>query len=306
MAGCCGGSSTALQVSGTHLAITGAGSSQNPYIISDNVTLTAGDNTVFDTTVTGLGTTGSPWVVSVGFAGTAKLDDVPDVVITAVANAQVLGWDSATSKWTNRAPTTAASGSVQHDTSMTGDGSGGSPLQINEDSTGFLATAAGGLGLSDTGKRRIVRHFTDAAARAAMTPTPDLNTITMLDNAPGQIDYWNGTVWVPQGQFKIDYGTGQLLALSGGYTGGRLTHMIRQVAQVTDASGLFDVLSTTDLTGYAGVMSAQFQPTGSVSFATNLVVSSGTKVQGQAYKLLDGSVYPLQGVAGVVSAWLYN
>jgi hypothetical protein len=302
---CCGGSATALQVSGTHLAITGAGSAQNPYIISDNVTLTAGDNTVFDTTVTGLGTTGSPWVVSVGFAGTAKLDDVPDVTITAVANAQVLGWDSATSKWTNRAPTTAASGSVQHDTSMTGDGSGGSPLVINEDAAGFLATAAGGLGLSTTGKNNIVMHYVNSAARTAGI-TPILNALSMLDSAPGQIDYWNGTIWVPQGQFKIDYGSGQLLALSGGYTGGRLTHMIRQVAQVTDATGLFDVLSTTDLTGYAGVMSAQFQPTGSVGFATNLVVTSGTKVQGQAYKLLDGSAYPLQGVAGVVSAWLYN
>lgn len=303
---CCGGSSTAIEVSGAHLSIAGAGTAQSPFIIGDSISVVASDNAVFNTTVTGAGTVSSPWVVSVGFAATAKLDDLPDVNAPAPTNTQVLGWDSATSKWTARAATTAASGSVVTDTSLSGDGSGGSPLQVVEEPNGFLSTVATGLGLSDSGKNRIVMHYATSGTRAVATLTPILNALSMLDSAPGQIDYWNGTLWVPQGQYQIDFGSGQMLALSGGYTGGRLTQMIRQVSDVTDATGLFDVLSAIDLTGYAGVLSATFQPIGSVAFACNLVVSSGTRVQGQAFRLLDGSPYPSQAVTGVVTAWLYN
>lgn len=304
---CCGNSPTALQVAGSHLSITGAGTAQSPYVITDNVTLTVSDNSVFDLTLSGIGTSGSPWVLSTAFAGTAKLDDIPDVNASAPTNTQVLSWDTATSKWIPRAPTTAASGSISHDTAFVGDGSGGTPLGINEDAAGFLVTAAGGLGLSDNGKNRIILHYANSATRtSAPLVSPILNSLSMLDSVPGQVDYWNGAAWVQQGQFATNFGTGQLLALSGPYTSGRLTQMIRQVSQTTDTSGLFDVLSTTDVSGFAGVLSATFQPTGAVPFACNLVVTSGTKVQGQAYNLSGGAIYPLQAITGVVTAWLYN
>lgn len=303
---CCQGAtcSCLIQASGAHMTVTGAGSSQDPYILTPNYDLTVTDSSVFNLSLTGAGTAASPWVLAAAFAATAKLDDLPDVNAPTPTNAQVLGWDSGTSKWTARAPTTAASGSVTHDTSLSGDGSGGSPLQVVEDPAGFLVTAAAGLGLSDTGKNRIVRHHVSSAARGSATPAPDLNALTMLDTAPGRIDYWNGTAWVEQGQFDIDFGSGQLLALSGGYTGGRLTMMVRQVTDTTDVDGLFEVLSSTDLSGFAGVLSAAFQPVGALGYAA-VLETNVTEILGRAYKLTDGTYYGSQGVAGVVTAWLY-
>lgn len=306
MARCCGGSQTAIQVSGAHLTISGAGSAQSPYVIGESLSVVAADNTVFDTTVSGAGTVGSPWTVSVAFAATAKLDDLPDVNAPTPTNTQVLSWDTATSKWIPRAPTTAASGSISHDTAFVGDGSGGSPLGINEDAAGFLVTAAGGLGLSDNGKNRIVLHYANAATRTASPlVTPILNSLSVLDSAPGAIDYWNGSAWVPQGQYKIDFGAGQLLALSGSYTGGRLTQMIRQISATTDVGGVLTVLSATDLTGYAGVLSAVFQQTG-VGLYTTAVQTTSTEVKAHAIQLTTGADYQFQSVTGVVTAWLYN
>lgn len=303
---CCGGSNTAIQISGTHLTISGAGSAQSPYIIGDSISVVASDNSVFDMTVSGAGTGASPWAISANFAATAKLDDLPDVNAPAPTNTQVLSWDSGTSKWIPRAPTTAASGSISHDTAFVGDGSGGSPLGVNEEPSGFLSTIATGLGLNDSGKNRLVMHYANSATRAASPLTPSLNALSMLDSAPGQVDYWNGVAWVQQGQFKIDFGTGQLLALSGSYTGGRVTQMIRQVSQITDSAGLFTVLSTTDLTGYAGVLSVTYQPTGSLAPVHVNVETTAVDVKGRAYQLSTGAVLQLSGVTGVVTAWLYN
>lgn len=301
---CCQGATCSCAIeAGPQITVSGVGSAGDPYVIEADVDLTVSDNSVFNLTLTGGGTAASPWVVSAQFAATALLDDIPDVVITSVANAQVIGWDSATSKWTNRAPTTAASGSVQHDTSLSGDGSGGSPLQVVEDANGYLTTGASGLGLSTTGKNRLVQHYVNSAARGSGT-TPDLNTLTMLDTAPGRVDFWNGTSWEELLEVARDVGSGEFLQLSGGYTGGPLIQMFRQVSETTDVNGLFDMLSVADLTGYAGVLTLTFQPTGAVGFACNAVTATN-KIQGQAYRLTDGAVYPTQGISGVVTAWLY-
>ena len=53
MSRCCGGTSiTALQ-EGSHVEITGLGTSQDPYVISADVALDDSDNAVFDVTITG-------------------------------------------------------------------------------------------------------------------------------------------------------------------------------------------------------------------------------------------------------------
>lgn len=304
---CCGGSSCAclIQSSGTQISITGSGTAGDPYVVHGAIALQVADNSVFNLSLSGAGSTASPWILGVDFAASAKLDDLPDVQITSQTNGQVVGWDSALSRWTNRAPTTAASGSVQHDTALVGDGSAGSPLGINEDSTGFLATAAGGLGLSDTGKNRIVRHFASSAARALATPLPDLNALSMLDDHPGRIDYYTGVAWAEYGQFTPDFGTGQLLALSGTYsTSVKATLMVRQISATTDGSGYFEMLSVTDLSGKAGVLGCWFQPTLSSVFGT-IVETTTTTVRGHAYRLTDGSAHATQPVSGVVLALVY-
>src|SRR5215510_10072197 len=171
MARCCGGATCAclIQTSGTQVSITGSGQPGDPYVIHGGVALQVADTSVFDLQLTGNGSTASPWVLSANFASTAKLDDLPDVNAPTPTNGQVLGWDAPSSRWTARPPTTAAAGSVTTDTALVGDGSAGAPLGVNEDPAGYLATRSTGLGLSDPGLNRIVRHYPNTTARASAT-----------------------------------------------------------------------------------------------------------------------------------------
>lgn len=305
MARCCGGSCSCILVAGTHISITGTGTAQDPFIVGGDMDLEVSDNSTFNLSLAGTGTALSPWVLSVGFASTASIDDLPDVDLSAKANGRVIGYNSSTGHWEAQAPTTAASGSVSHDTSMTGDGSVGLPLSIVEDPTGYLQTDADGLGLSDEGKRQMVRHFGNAVARAADTVTPALNTITMRDDAPGMQEYWNGSAWVPvTNGISRDLGP-ELLALSGSYVDGSPFNIItRVVSATTDPSGVFDVLTTADLAGAAGVLSVQFQETGVNPFKA-MVFNNIDHISATAYRIDDGTVYASVPVTGVVTAITY-
>lgn len=300
---CCGGPSCACKIeSSDSIEVSGTGSSQDPFILETSSPLTVTDNSTFNLILTGSN-------LEVAYAVTAKLDDIPDVEAPAPTNAQVLGWDTATSRWTPRAPTTAASGSVTHDTSLSGDGSGGSPLQVVEDPIRFLVTVAAGLGLSDAGINMLVRGFVDSAARTAADPVPDLNALSMLDVAPGRIDYWTGSAWAPvPGLQDVDV-VGQLLALSGSYvTGMRVRQVIRQVTTDTDSGGVFAVLTAADLTGAAGVLTAQFQEvypgTGAAAYKA-VLQPAVDRIDGVAYRLDDGTPYLSQTVNGTLIAYLY-
>lgn len=309
---CCGGASCACAIdAGAHIQIAGTGSAGDPFVIIGDVDLEVVDNPRFNLSLGGLGTNAAPWTIEVEYAATAKLNDLPDVTAPTPTNGQVLGWDSATSQWTARAPTTAASGSVQHDTALTGDGSAGSPLGVNEDPARMLATSASGLGLSDTGMSSIVRRFVDAAARTAAIPTPVLNQLTMLDSNPGQIDTWNGTAWVPAGVFNLDMAGQQLLNLSGAYTGAqRVTFKVWNLVTTTDPIGVFDVIPPADLAGRAGVITVHVQPTATAisgitqPYAVTVAPESGT-IKGLASKLDDGLPLVSTPITCTVSAYLY-
>jgi len=306
MARCCGGATCGCLIQGAnHVLITGIGTSQDPFVVSGDVDLEVADNSVFNLSLGGTGTVASPWTLQVGFATTAKLDDLPDVNAPAPTNTQVLGWDSATSKWTPRAPTTAASGSVQHDTSMTGDGSGGSPLAIVEDPDGFLQTVAAGLGLTPTGRTSLIRRFGTAVARDASVDTPVLNSVTMLDTNPGQQDYWTGTQWLPvTNGVARDFGAA-MFQLSGPYvTGTKVTLVTRNINVTTSATGQFDVLSSTDLAGKAGVLVCHFQETGLVPFKA-MLFNNVDHISAIAYRLDDGTAYGSQAITGQVTAYIY-
>lgn len=308
MPNCCGGATCACVVNdGAGIAVTGSGTAQDPFVIAADLALTVTDNTTFNLTLTGSGTVASPWNLTVAFAATAKLDDLPDVNAPSPTNAQVLGWDTATSKWTARAPTTAASGSVQHDTSLSGDGSGGSPLAVVTDTTHGITGRATGVGLTSFAENGLNRRYSDAVARAADTVTPTLNTLSMLDNAPGVQAYWNGSVWLPlPDSFDTEVVGDEFLQLSGPYTGTqRLTHMMKFLDNVTDGSGVVDVLDLTDLAGVAGVLAVQFTPVGEDMAWTAVLYPNTDRVSAQAYALADGTLWSGISVQGQVDAWLY-
>ncbi len=308
---CCGGATCSCVIdNGSHIQISGTGSPADPFLITADVALEAKDNSVFDMTVTGMGTVALPWQIEAKFASSAKLNDLPDVTAPAPTNGQVLGWDNATSQWTPRAPTTAASGSVQHDTALTGDGSAGSPLGVNEDPARMLATSAGGLGLSDAGMNSVVRKFADSTARGAASPAPVTNALSMLGTQPGKIDYWDGDSWEPAGVFLLALAGQEMWQQSGAYTGAeRITLMVRNVAQITDNTGMFDAIPAVDLAGRAGVVTAIAQATGvsGVSMTPFAVVltPSGGAIKGVAYRLDDGQPLPSTSINCTVLALVY-
>jgi hypothetical protein len=312
MPNCCGGASCACVLTeGDHLTIIGSGTSQDPFELTADVDLAVVDNTVFNLTLTGAGTVASPWSLSVAFAATAKLDDLPDVNAPSPTNTQVLGWDSATSKWTARAPTTAASGSVTHDTSLTGDGSGGSPLAVVSDETFDVTTRAAGIGVTDSARRQSVRRFANAAARTtdAGVLAPQLNSLSILDDQPGIIWYYTGSTWVQQvASFDSQVIGTAFLQLSGAFTTQRMTRVLKKLSTTTDGLGSFDVLTAADLSSRAGVLGVQFtatDPTQVGAAFQAVLFPNVTKVSAIAYRMDDGTPWAGVSVNGLVEAWVY-
>lgn len=306
--GCCGGSGTcSCQIIG-HGAVNVSGSGQpdSPFILDVDLDFESSANKTFITLIMGDGSDAAPYSPVVTFADTAELDDLPDVQAPSPTNGQVLAWDSAQAAWMPTAPTTAATGAVLHDTSLTGDGSAPTPLAVVSAPTRFLGTFAAGLGLTDIGMASTTQRFIDSTARAAAIPSPMLNQMTMLDSAPGVIEYWTGSDWDPlPGQTLWENVNGALLELSGPYSPGlQPTVMVLQVNTTTDAFGDFDVLGTPELAGRSGVLTAMFSEAGGTPWKAVLNPVSN-KIVGTAYRLTDGTVMAGTPVAGTAQAILY-
>jgi len=50
-----------------------------------------------------------------------------------------------------------------------------------------------------------VSRFATAAARTAAIASPVLNQLTVRDDRPGTVEYWNGSAWVAQGASELFY-----------------------------------------------------------------------------------------------------
>jgi hypothetical protein len=302
---CCGGGCSCKIQAGTRVSITGVGSSNDPFVIAADSALAVVDNSVFDLTLVGSGTTASPWSLQVGFASTARLRDIPDVNALAPTNSQVLGWDSATSKWTPRAPTTAASGSVQHDTSLAGDGSAGSPLQVNEAANGFIETSSG-LKITSAGINQMVRRFATSGDRTAASPAPAINTLSALDTAPGQVDYWTGSQWLPiKSTVAIDAAGAELLALSGSYANTMpVTMLTRNFTGTTSADGTLTLIPNSLISARAGVLSVTVVVTG-VQPYTYSIVPNTTQIDMVARNVTGGAVLANTAISGQYTAYVY-
>jgi hypothetical protein len=302
---CCSGSCTCKLAAGTNVEVTGSGTPTDPFVISSELDFVVADNSTFNLTLTGDGTSASPLTLAVAFAATASINDLPDVNTTGADNGEVLSWNSATSRWEPVAPVTAPTGAVTHDDSLDGDGSVGAPLQVREDPARMLSTTAAGLGLTDTAIRQLVRVYADAAARAAASPAPVTNSLSMLATNPGLIDYWTGTAWAPvRSNVGVENINGQMLELVEAYNGHAVTVIHKQASFTTDGLGSFVLFEADELAGRNGVLSVQFQPTGALPFHATLTPAIDA-IHGTAYKIDDGTAYLDQPLTGVASAWVY-
>lgn len=308
MARCCGSTGTcACKVDpGRMIQISGSGTSGDPFVISSDTFLSVEGNTTFDLGLSGAGTLAEPWVLTVRFADESIFSGLPQVSDTAPTNGQVLGWNSATQMWEPKPPTTAAPGAISHDTSLSGDGSSGSALQVNEDPARYLQTSGAGLGLNNAGIARLIRPYSNATDRAADTIPPINGSMSILASNPGVVEYWDGSSWQPiTNGIQPSVVAGELLALSGAYGGGPLADYVAQVSVTTGADGTFDVLSSSTLATYAGVLHVSFQETGNVTPWKAMVYGSTDRVKGRAYRLDTGAVLASTPVTGVVRALLY-
>lgn len=308
MARCCGSTGTCACkiVAGDRATVTGTGTSQDPFVVSSNVVLTSSSNTQFDLVLSGAGTAESPWTLEVVYAESGSLDGLPDVNTAGVANGYVLQWSDAAQAWVPGPPTTAAAGGSLTGQGIEGDGSAGAPLEVTADTARYISLSAAGVGLSDAGINSLVRIFPDATARAAASPAPIIGSVSMLVSEPGILDYWTGAQWMPveNGISTAAIQPGELLALSGGYVGGRVYQYVRQISVTTDINGDFDVIPAADLTNYAGVLSATVQVTGTVGWQC-VVRGESDRIVGKAFRLDNGEAYGGYAVTAVVTGLLY-
>lgn len=146
--GCAGSTCTCVIEGSGSVVVSGGGSEANPFLVQGPV-LNITDTPTVNLTKSGAGTAASPWNLSAD--ATVTLDALTDVATAGATTGQVLGRKS-DGTWGPQNPTSAAPAAINHDTSILGDGSAGSPLGVDLDGTASgLAIAAGGLRVDGIG-----------------------------------------------------------------------------------------------------------------------------------------------------------
>lgn len=296
------------------IKIIGTGSSQDPFVVSfKGITI---DNSADQVELNLVYDDAAGYTIGAVFDPASELSQIGNVSTTAPTNAQVLTWDSSTSKWKPAAAPTAAPGAITTDTSLTGDGSSGHPLEILQDPAGFTETRTAGNGLTKSGRWALVQKFATSLARNTATTTgpdasPPLNALSSLDTAPGLVDYWNGTAWTP---LLLLIGgpaaTSQFQSYSGNYVaGGAMKIFVKQFSIVVGTAGACTFATPGDLTGYAGVLSAWINPNTGIVFQSVLdahtPITATTGITGKAYGATGSVLASGTTIKGTVTAICY-
>ena len=150
--------------------VMGKGTAAQPYDLSnDQGHFTVVDTPTVDLTKSGDGSSGNPYTISA--VATVATTELTDVSATAPTVGQVLAWDGSIYRPTP--PVTAAVGSINHDTTLKGDGSSVAPLGVNLDPNGLLQGSGNGVGLSPSAIAAINRAIRPIPAPIRVTrPSP--------------------------------------------------------------------------------------------------------------------------------------
>jgi hypothetical protein len=307
----CGTGSCACKIeAGSRSTVTGTGSAQDPYVVSSDILLSVADSATFDLILEGDGTVANPWVLRIAYASTARLNDHPEVRAEFPTDGQALLWNDTTHLWEAGPVPTASPGLLLTDNqSLDGDGSAGDRFRVLPNNSRYIEVTLDGVGLTDDGLNRMVRVYPDAATRASDPVTPDLNTISLLNDDPGRIDFWDGAEWTSiSNGIRLDIQPGQFLSLSGPYAGGGVVQYVAQLSVSTDVDGSFEVIPAADLATYGGVLSVQVacaQPlAGGVPWMARLIPDTD-RILGYAYRIDTGALYAGVPLTGIVTALLY-
>lgn len=304
---CCSDSCNCKITGGTGIQVLGSGTASDPIVINSvSGIVQVADTSTIDMTLAGSGTSSSPYVLSA--AATVRLTNLLDVNTTNATVGYVLARQTG-GTFAMVPATTAAVGAINHDTSLTGDGSAGNQLKVVPDTE--LQVSATGVALSNAARHLLVRQFADTTARtAAAAPAPTLNDLSSLQSVPGVVSWYDGSAWHPLNSVaKADAGLQQFFAITGPYvTEAPITLMTRYIQGTTDASGLITLLSATDLAApVKGVLSCQVTEVGSgTSYQVQLATTTGpNQVQAKAYHGDTGLLWASLAVQLCVTAFLY-
>lgn len=144
--GCAGTTGCLCVVRGSGgIAVTGVGSTDNPYIISGSNSMQTEDSNTIELTLGGSGATNDPYTIRADL--TAGLGDLNDVNTGVTTTGYVLARQSG-GGFALVPPATAAPGAINVGVGIEGDGSSGNPLRVDLASNSGLIVDANGLRLS--------------------------------------------------------------------------------------------------------------------------------------------------------------
>jgi hypothetical protein len=237
------------------MTVSGSGTASDPFVLtSTSGLLTVQDTTTVNLTLSGSGTAASPYLVSAD--ATVRMTQLVDVDTSNTTVGYVVARQTG-GTFAMVPSTTAPAGAINHDTSLSGDGSAGNQLKVVPDTE--LAVSSTGVALNATTRHLLVRQFADSPTRAAATnPAPLLNDLSSISAAPGVLSWYDGTAWHPVNSMTKRTATGQLFAITGPYVAeAPIQGLTKLVTGTTDGNGQIVLLTSTDLATANGVLDCQ-------------------------------------------------
>jgi hypothetical protein len=190
--GCASGTCSCLVTAGTGITVAGVGSQANPFVVTGPYLATTNSATA-DIALTGAGTSGNPYRFTVNVHMT--LDDLTDVNAAGPVAGYVLTYVTSPSpQWKPAVAQSGTPGAVLTDGSLSGAGTAGNALAVKLDPTGGITLGASGIKsagfetictsttrpASPTDRQRIYETDTKASGMYSSS----LATWLMHDNVP--------------------------------------------------------------------------------------------------------------------------
>jgi hypothetical protein len=143
--GCSGSTCSCKVVGGGLVNVSGSGSAANPYTISVEQAFAVNDTSTVDLTMSGTGSAGDPYTITADAA--IDMVDIVDFDDSGGSAGDVVALQG-DGTYALNPPSTASPGAINTGDGLSGDGSGGDPLELALDPNGGLTVGPSGLSSS--------------------------------------------------------------------------------------------------------------------------------------------------------------